>query len=121
MTRVPEALKLELEQKAKTLIETALKPTHIQPPPEETRFNYIVDIYTKWHHNRFYFCAKYHCPGPNAISPSFESKFARMEHLGSGRFTLAFMRDTGQWVSLHTGLSVDECLSAIKEEPFFFP
>lgn len=70
--KVPESVKMDLEKKAKALVETVLKPTYMEPLPEETRFNYIVDIYTKWYRSYFYFCAKYHSPGPNAISPFFE-------------------------------------------------
>ena len=121
MAKVPEHVKVELEQKANTLVETALKPTHVKPPPEDARFNYIVDIYTKWYRNYFYFCAKYHVPGPNAIEPFFEAKFARMEYTGNDRFALSFMRYTEQWVELYRDLSMDECLSAIRDEPFFYP
>jgi hypothetical protein len=118
---VPETLKMEVTRKANELIETVLKPQHIQPPPENPQFNYIVDIYGKWYHNYFYLCATYACPGPNATTSSFEAKMARLEYAGGGRFDLAFMRHTGQWVTIEYGLSVDECLAAIRDDPFFFP
>ena len=31
-----------------------------------------------------------------------------MEHLGSGKFALYFMRHTGEWVGLYDALSLDE-------------
>ncbi len=71
--KVPDAVKAEVAAKAGALIETALKPSHLKPPPEDMHFNYLVDIYTKWYRNYFYFCSKYRCPGPNAISPFFEA------------------------------------------------
>ncbi len=37
-----------------------------------------------------------------------------MEYAGNHRFHLSFMRHTGQWVELYTGLSLDECLAAIR-------
>ena len=120
-TGVPEVVKTEVTTKANELIETVLKPKHIQPPPDNPQFNYIIDIYGKWYHRYFYFCATYRVPGPNAIVPSFEAKFARMEYAGNNRFHLSFMRYTEQWVELYTGLSLDECLEAIRDEPFFFP
>jgi hypothetical protein len=80
-----ENVKADVERKAAELVEKVLKPQHIKPPPEDVRFNYIVDIYTRWRGNYFYFCAKYHSPGPNAISPFFEVKFARLEYVGGGR------------------------------------
>ena len=85
------------------------------------QFNYIVDIYTKWYRNYFYFCAKYACPGPNATSPFFETKFARLEYVGSDRFHLSFMRHTEEWVELYQNLSLNGCLEAIRNEPYFQP
>ena len=119
--KVPEDVKTDLEKKAEALIETVLKPTHVKPPPEDPRFNYIVDIYTKWYRSYFYFCAKYASPGPTAISPFFDTKFARLEYIGNGRFNLSFMRHTGKWVEIRTGLSMDECLSDIQDDPLFCP
>ena len=119
--KVPENVKSGVKKKAEALVETVLKPKHIKPPPEDVRFNYVVDIYTKWYRSYFYFCAKYHCPGPTAISPYFEDKFARLEYVGNDRFNLSFMRHTGQWIELHTGLTVDQCLAAIRNAPWFHP
>jgi hypothetical protein len=54
-------------------------------------------------------------------SPTFEEKFARMEYVGDAKFALSFMRHTGKWVALFTGISVDECLKAIQDDPWFMP
>jgi hypothetical protein len=118
---VPGTLKDELDTKAKDLIETVLKPKHVQPPPTGCRLNYVRDITTKWLGSKCYFISVYACPGPNAISPSFEAKCARMEYVGDGEFALSFRRHTGQWVELYEGLSVDECMKAIRDEPWFVP
>src|SRR5271165_6624391 len=93
-------LKQEVNEKATELIETVLKPKHIQPPPEGHQLNYITDITTKWLGSKCYFISTYACPGPNAISPTFETKFARMEYVGDGKFALSFMGHTEQWVEL---------------------
>ena len=119
--KVTDAGKDEVEAKAGALIETALKPNHIKPPPEDARFNYVVDIYTKWYRNYFYLCAKYRCPGPYAITPLFEAKFARLEYVGNDRYNLSYMRHTEQWWELYTDLSIDECLATIRDEPHFLP
>src|SRR5229473_6417395 len=79
---LPESLKMEVTTKANELIDTVLKAKYIQPPPENPQFNYIVDIYGKWYQRAFYFCAKYCVPGPNAMVPDFEAKFARMQYAG---------------------------------------
>lgn len=118
---LPGTVKDEVDTKAKELIERVLKPKHIQPPPEGSQSNYITDITTKWIGSTCYFISTYACPGPNAMSPTFEEKFARMEHVGDGKFALSFMRHTGKWVPLYAGLSVAECMKAIQDDPWFMP
>ena len=118
---VPPALKAEVGARANALVELALKPAHIKPPPADERFNYLIDINTKWYRGYFYFCATHCSPGPNAISPSFETRFARLEYAGGNGFNLAFMRHTGQWVELYPGLSLDEALATIRDDPSFHP
>jgi hypothetical protein len=120
-TSLPASLKAQVEAKAADLIENVLKPKHVLPPPKDSRSNYIIDIGAKWYRNYFYFFSTYACPSPNALSPTFESKFARMEYLGYARFALSFMRHTGEWVGLYDALSVEECLKAIEDDPWFVP
>ena len=121
--KVPPGVKTDVQQKADELVETILKPKHIQPPPAPDQFqhNYIADIYTKWYRHYFYFCAKYCVPGPNALMPSFEAKFARLEYIGGSRFNLAYMRHTGEWVEVYPNWPLEECLAAVKEDPSFLP
>ena len=118
---MPEALKAEVQAKADELIEMQLKPRFIEPPPEDRRWNYIIDIWARWHRSFFHFGSTYASPGPNALSPTFESPFARMEHVGDGKFHLAYMRHTGKWWEVYRGLTVDECLKRIKDEAIFQP
>ncbi len=119
--KVPELVKASLKEKADKVIENKIKPTKIESPPTDSNLNYLADIYSKWYRHYFYFCAKYNCPGPNAISPSFETKFARMEYVADNKFNLSYMRHTNQWWELYQELSIDECLKSITEEPHFIP
>lgn len=116
---VPNQLKDILTYKANEQVETLLKPIYIKAPPENPDINYIVDIWTKWHHSYFYFGCTYASPGPDAISSTFELKFARMAYIGEQRFNLAYMRHTGHWNEIFHNLAVEECLTAIKDEPYF--
>jgi hypothetical protein len=118
---VPDWIKIELSEKAGALVEQYLKPAHVPPPPKNAQYNYLIDITTRWRGRYFYFCATYACPGPHAISPTFEIQFARLEYAGNKRFHLAFMRHTEKWWVLYDGLTIDECLTAIREEPHFHP
>lgn len=104
---------------ANTLIEKVLKACYIQPPPENPIFNHIINVYGKWYHRSFYFCATYRVAGPEPEVPTFEVKFARMHYAGSRLFHLAFMRYTSQWIEPCSALGLDECLTAVRDDPFF--
>jgi len=115
------AVKSSVSAKAAVLINDILKPKHVKIPSADEQFNYLVDIYSKWFRNYFYFCAKYACPGQNAISPYFESKFARLEYTGTNSFSLSYMRHTGKWFELYAGLSLDDSLAIIKDDLHLLP
>jgi len=119
--KVPELVKIEVKQVCDELVESVLKPRNIDPDTKEERFNYIVDIFTKWYRNNFYFCAKYHSPGPNAIEPFFETKFARMAYVGEDQFNLSYMRHTTKWWEVYPDMSLYECIEAIRDDPLFTP
>ena len=118
---VPEPIKAELAAKALHLIENVLKPKHVLPPKPDAQFNYITDLSGKWNRGYFYFVTIYACPGPNALSPTYESKFARMEYVGDGKFALSYLRHTGAWLGIYEALSLDESLKAIQDDPWFTP
>ena len=111
--------KTDLDTKAKKLVNDVLKSRYVQPPPKDARFNYITDVWFKWIGSTLYFGATYACPGPTAISPSFETRFARLEHNGGGRFTLSYMRHNDKWFRLPGSFTADECLEAIENDGHF--
>ncbi len=119
--KVPELVKIDVENRANELIESFLKPTYIKPPPEDDRFNYLADISSKWYRKYFYFCSRYNCPGSNAIRPYFDDKFARLEYVGIDTYNLSYMRHTEKWQPVYYGLTLEECLKAVREDPLFHP
>lgn len=118
---VPSDIQREVQRRAQELIDSALKPRCIQPPPKKAEFNYLVDIYGKWRGPFFYFRSKYRCPGPDALSPFFESNFARLQYARDGRFHLAYFRHTGQCWEVAQLLPLEECLSQIESGGIFTP
>lgn len=118
---VPDSEKQLIEQKCNELIQTEFKPKYIESPPTDHDLNYRTDIFGKWYRNYFYFCSTYNCPSPRAISPSFESRSARLEYVGQDCFNVAYMRHTGQWWEILHGLSLEECLSEIRNNPLLHP
>lgn len=119
--KVPESVKQEVQVQANTLIETVLKPLHVKAPPDHPDLNYIIDIYAKWYRNYFYFCATYACPGPHALSPTFDTKFARMEYLANGQYRLSYMRHTEQWWEFKFDVSMEKAFEQIGEGGYFHP
>ena len=114
---VPASLKAEVETTAKELIEKTLKPRYVKSSSKDRQSNHVIDFEAKWYRGYFHFTATYACPGPNAFSPTFEHKFARMEPLGDGKFALYAMRYTGkEWVGVLDALTVDNCMKAIEED-----
>ena len=112
-------MKAAVATRAQDLVDTVLTPRYVREPPPDPQWNYIVGLSTRWYRSSLYFCAIYCCPGPNALSPSFEQRFARMEFAGENRFHLAYMRHTGAWVVLNHDLPLEECLIAIRDGPWF--
>jgi len=119
--KVPEGLKQMVKIKADELVKTILIPQYVKTPPEGYQYNYLVNIYTQWYQHYFHFCSTYHSPGPNAIAPSFDLKFARLEYIGGDRFNLAYMRHTGQWHEIIQSISLNDALEMIKEGGIFQP
>src|SRR4051812_18123768 len=81
-TTLDAVTKAQVEAKVQEFIDKELKPRHIKPPPKDSRSNYITDITLKWHGSTLFLVSVYACPGPNAISPSFEARFARLRPAG---------------------------------------
>jgi hypothetical protein len=115
------SIKAKVETEARALIDQVLKSKYVLPPANDQKSNYITDIGARWYRKHFYFFSVYTCPSPNAPSPTFEVKFARMEYLANDRFALYFMRHTGEWVGTYDELSLDECMKAIQDDPWFVP
>ena len=117
---LPEDVKREVALRAQRIVDE-WKPKHIKKPPKNYRFNYITDLYTKWHRQFFYFCATYTCPSPDALSPTFESCFTRIEYVGKNRFNLAYMRHTGKWWTTEFELTPEACFETIRANGFYHP
>ena len=119
-SKIPDEVKARVQAEADHLID-AFKQRYVKPPPDDWRFNYITDLSTKWHRSYLYLCATFACPGPNALSPTFEAPFTRLEYAGWDRFNLAYMRHTGKWQEVYPGLPLDDAMAVIRDEALFHP
>lgn len=91
------------------------------PKNPHKEFNYLVDVYSKWFQNYFYFCEKFKSENPDRFVDEFEEKFLRLTYTGKNQFTLSFLRHTGQWMPVVTNLTLDECKEMIIKNPIFHP
>lgn len=116
-----DATKKQVKATCDEFIDRVFRPHHVRTEPLDFRFNYIVDLYTKWYRNYFYFCTTYRCPSENCISEFFETKYTRLEYRAEDKYNVSYMRHTGQWFVVFHDLSLDECLKIIEENEFFHP
>jgi len=116
---MPPEYKNKINQRTEKLV-ARLKNDYVKRKPPK-RWNYAADVYGKWRGNTFYLCAKYNCPGPNALSPSFESKFARLEYFGNNSFRLYAMRHNGEWLVIEGGAPLERCFQALETNTWFRP
>ena len=110
--------KKRLKDIADQFVENFYKPALVKPPPEP-RFNYIVDVHTKWHGAYLQFIATYACPGPNALSPFFETSFARLGHFRADAWSLLARRHNDQWMVLGHQMTMEECFQEMRNNPWF--
>ena len=116
---LPYGFKEEVQKKVDDFIDATLRPKYVQPPPEDPKFNYLIDITARWVRKTLFFYVVYQVVFPGAPEPTFEDKFARMEYAGRSKFHLSFARYTGQWIQIYTDQTLDECLEAIRDDPYF--
>ncbi len=117
--KLPNHEKTSIERQCQPLIEK-LKLQYIQENPDR-KYSFLVDIYTKWYRDYVYFCGKYKSESPNRIADEFEEKFVRLKIINKNKFDISYMRHTGKWVPIVSGLTLSECLEMIENIPTLHP
>lgn len=117
---IPDTLKERVQAEADRLLEE-FRPVYVRPPPESALLNYLTALHSTWFRGYLYLCGTHACPHPDAPSPTFESRFTRLEYAGDDRFHLAYMRHTGQWWEVHRDLPMDVAVQTIRTEQLFHP
>ena len=116
----PEAEKTAITAACARFIADVLKPRYL-PRIEPTSFNYPVDIYGKWHGNKYRFIQRFRSDRPDAITPEFDAPFARLEYVGRDRFDLSYFRHTGEWYCLYQSVPLAEALKLIENDGHLHP
>lgn len=125
LSDTPPKCKLErwakqaLVAQAEAFIADFYLPTFVQPPPADPQFNYITDFFARWHGAYLLLTATYACPAPNALSPSFDTNFARLGYFARDRFNLWARRHNDQWLVLARDLTLDAAFTEMRANPWF--
>ncbi len=114
-----EAEKSSIQNQCKPLVEE-FKKQYVQKNPDK-QFNYLTDVYTKWHQHYFYFCEKWKSEHRDRIRDEFEEKFVRLEYTSKDRFKFSYFRHTGQWSLVATDTTLNDCLEMMRSNPNFQP
>jgi len=105
-------------------ITQTLKPRFL-PEIRPTRFNYPVDIYGKWRGSKYSFILRYRSGFPENAGEEFDAAFTRLDHveenIAKTRFDVMWHRHTGQWLCLHSSVTLQEALRLIETEPWLQP
>ncbi len=116
----PESEKAAITAACERFIAEVLKPRFL-PRIEPTCFNYPVNIYGKWHGNKYRFIQRFRSDHPDAITPEFDAPFARLEYVGRDRFDLSYYRHTGEWLCLYRSVPFAEALKLIESDGHLHP
>ena len=125
-SEIPPKCKLQRLEKERCVAEAEkfiaefYRHEFIKPAPKNHQFNHIVDFRADFSGSYLRFYAKYACPGPRALSPSFEHPFARLGCFGRDRWNLWARRHNDQWICIERQLqTLAECFESMRENPWF--
>jgi len=116
---VPEALRREVSRRATELLERQFQPMLKDEHPSKL-FNYAIEVFSEWRGRSFYLCTRYRTPSGKPAD-DFVVRSTRLQHVGNGRFDLAYFRHTNRWLTVYSGLTIQECFRTIEEEEVFWP
>ena len=102
------------------LIRDVLKPRHL-PRILPSAFNYVVDIHGAWAAGRYRFMQRYRSGMEHNLGETFDAPFARLDRMGPDRFYIQWMRHTGTWWRLHSGVTLAEALHLLETDATLHP
>jgi hypothetical protein len=115
-----DAEKAAIIAACEAFIHDVLKPRFL-PEIRPNEFNCVIDIIGEWRAGRYRFMQRYRSDAPNRIKNEFDAPFARLDVMGPDRFDIYWMRHTGEWYSVHHGVTLDEALGLLISDPVLHP
>jgi hypothetical protein len=118
--KVPLDVRMRTEREVQKIIDTVIKPKYIKPLPKDPKFNWLIDVSTKWHGSFFYLVKKFYCPFKNRLSEEFECNEIRLQYLSNGNYSVSYMRHTGQWWPLSDNVPLKKAIAEALDAPVWF-
>ncbi len=86
-----------------------------------TEWNYPIDICGDWRAGRYRFIQRYRSGMAHNRGEEFDAPFARLDRMGPGRFDIHWMRHTGTWWRLHTGITLAQAFHILETDGILHP
>jgi hypothetical protein len=118
--RATDAEKLRIVTACEAFIRDVLKPRFL-PRIKPTKWNYPVDIRGVWAGGRYRFIQRYRSGMEHNRGEEFDAPFARIDRMGPDRFDIHWMRHTGKWWRLYTGVTLAEALRILETDGILHP
>ena len=115
-----EAEKRAIIAACEAFIGDVLKPRFL-PQIRPTEWNYVVDIHGAWAAGRYRFMQRYRSGMPHNSGQEFDAPFARIDHMAKDCFDIYWMRHTGKWWRLHTGVTLVDALRILETDGVLHP
>ncbi|MBY5638660.1 hypothetical protein HFO39_28505 [Rhizobium leguminosarum] len=101
-------------------IRDILKPRFLREI-RPTEWNYVIDIRGSWAGNRYRFMQRYRSGFEDNRAEEFDAPFARIDRMGPDLFDIYWMRHTGKWWRLHSGVTLAEALRILETDGVLHP
>ncbi|MGK2871821.1 MAG: DUF3024 domain-containing protein [Alphaproteobacteria bacterium] len=115
-----EAEKQEIIGACEAFICDVLKPRFL-PETRPTKWNYVVDIHGAWAAGRYRFIQRYRSGMAHNTGEEFDAPFARINRMGPDNFDIYWMRHTGQWWRLYTGVTLAGAFHILETDGILHP
>ena len=97
-----------------------LKPRFL-PQVRPTEWNYAIDIHGAWAAGRYRFMQRYRSGMEHNRGEEFDAPFVRIDRMGPDKFDIYWMRHTGKWWRLYSGVTLAEALRILETDGVLHP
>ena len=115
-----EAEKRAIIEACETFISGVLKPRFL-PEIKPTEWNYVVDIRCAYAAGRYRFMQRYRSGMAHNHGEEFDAPFARIDRMGPDNFDVQWMRHTGQWWRVYSGVTLARALYLLETDGVLHP